>query len=65
MVGSVKFTTIESLDKKLHELSMKQFVVDAVKDATPRPQSATVFAQTSQKGNEQNKKKPTNNVDGG
>ena len=51
-----------------------------VANATPSPQNANVFAQTSQKGNEQpdgkkkrgkkgegnqNKQKPTNNADGG
>ena len=74
MVGSVKYPTVESLVKQLHELSVKQNTVEAAK-AAPSSQNANVFAQSSQKGNQQpggkkkkgkkgegnqNKPKPTN-----
>ena len=79
VVGSVNSPTIESLDKQIHQLSVKHSTVEAAKVA-PSPQNANVFAQSSQKGNQQpsgkkkkgkkgegnqNKPKPTNNVDGG
>ena len=79
VVGSVNSPTVESLAKKLHQLSVKQSMVEAAK-AAPSPQSANVFAKTSQKGNQQpggkkkkgkkgegnqNKQKPVNNADGG
>ena len=79
VVGSVKYPTVESLAKHLHELSIKNYMVE-VEKATPSPQNANVFVQSSQKGNQQpdgknkkgkkgdrnqNKRKPTNNVDGG
>ena len=79
VVGSVKSSTVDSLSKQLHELSVKISTVEAAKDA-PSPLNANVFAQSSQKGNQhpggkkkkgkkgegnQNKPKPTNNVDGG
>ena len=59
---------------------MKQYSAESTKDASPSPQSATIFAQASQKVNQQpggkkkkgkkgegnqNKQKPTNNADGG
>ena len=59
---------------------MNQSVAEETKAATPSPQNATIFAQYSQKGNQQpsgkkkkgkkgednqNKQNPTNNVDGG
>ena len=80
MASLVSSPTIESLAKKLHELSVKQSTTEVVKAATPSPQNSTIFAQSSQKGNHkpigknkkgkkgegnQNKKKPTNNPDGG
>ena len=79
VVGSINSPTVESLAKQLHQLSVKQSMVEAAK-AAPSPQSANVFAQTSQKGNQQpggkkkrgkkgegnqNKQKPANNDDGG
>ena len=79
MVGSVKSPTVEYLEKQLHELSVKQSTTEAAK-AAPSSQNANIFAQTSQKGNQQpsgknkkgkkgegnqNKPKPTNNVDVG
>ena len=79
VVGSVKSPTVESLAKQLHELSVKQSTAKATK-AAPSSQNANVFSQSSQKGNQQpsekkkkgkkgegnqNKPKPTNNVDGG
>ena len=79
MVGSVKYPIVESLAKQLHDFSIKQSIVKAEK-ASPSPQNANVFAQSSQKGNQQpggkkkkgkkcegnqNKQKPTNNADGG
>ena len=75
----MKSPTAESLAKQLHELSIKHYMVEAAK-ATPSPQNANVFAQSSQKGNQQpggkkkkgkkgernqNKQKPTNNANGG
>ena len=60
-------------------MSVKHSMIEAAK-ATPSPQNANVFAQTSQKGNQQpggknkkgkmgegnqNKKKPRNNANGG
>ena len=51
VVGSINYPTIEYLDKKLHQLSIKQSMVEVAK-AAPSPQSANVFAQTSQKGNQ-------------
>ena len=79
VVGSVNSPTIDSLTKQLHQLSVKKSMVEAAK-AAPSPQSANVFAQTSQKGNQQpdgkkkkgkkgegnqNKQNPVNNDDGG
>ena len=79
VVGFVNSPTVESLTKQLHQLSVKQSMVE-VEKAAPSPQSANYFAQTSQKGNQQpsgkkkrgkkgegnqNKQKPTNNADGG
>ena len=79
MVGSVNSPIVESLAKQLHQLSVKHSTAEAAK-AAPSLQSANVFAQTSQKGNQQpggkkkrgkkgegnqNKQKPANNVDGG
>ena len=79
MVGLVKSPTLESLDKQLHELSIKHSMVEEIK-AAPSPHNANVFAQSSQKGNQQlggknkkgkkgegnqNKPKPTNNANGG
>ena len=52
VVGSVNSPTVESLAKQLHQLSVKQSTAEAAK-AAPSPQSANVFAQTSQKGNQQ------------
>ena len=46
VVGSVNSPTIESLTKKLHQLSVKQSMVKEAKDS-PSPQNANVFAQTS------------------
>ena len=80
MVGSVSSPTLESLAKQLHELLVKESPAEATKASTPSPQNENVFAQSSQKGNQhpgvknrkgkkgegnQNKQKPTNNVDGG
>ena len=79
VVGSVNSPTIKSLAKQLHQLSFKHSTVEVVK-AAPSPQNANVFAQTSQKGNQQpdgkkkrgnkgegnqNKQKPANSADGG
>ena len=79
VVGSVNYPTIESLAKQLHQLSVKNPTAEEAK-ATPSPQNANVFAQTSQKGNQQpgrkkkrgkkgegnqKKQKPTKNADGG
>ena len=79
VVGFVKYPIVEYLTKQLHELSVKHSMVE-VERASPSPQSANVFAQTSQKGNQQpggkkkkgkkgegnqNKQKPTKNVDRG
>ena len=79
MVGSFKSPTIESLEKKIHELSVKQSTVEAAKDS-PSHQDTNCFAQSSQNGNQrpggknkkgkkgegnQNKPRPTNNADGG
>ena len=79
VVGSVKSPTVESLEKQLHELSIKQSIVE-VEKASPSSQNAKIFAQSSQKGNQQpggkkkngkkgegnqNKPKPTNNADVG
>ena len=75
----VKSPTVESLAKQLHELSVKHSTAKAAK-VSPSPQNANVFAQSSQKGNQQpggkkkrgkkgegnqNKQKPANNDDGG
>ena len=79
VVGSINSPTVEYLAKQLHQLSIKHSTAEAAK-AAPSPQNANVFAQTSQKGNQQpggkkkrgkkgdgnqNKKKPANNADGG
>ena len=79
MVGSVNSPIVESLTKQLHQLSVKHSTAEAAK-AAPSPQNANVFAQTSQKGNQQpgwkkkkgkkgegnqNRPKPTNKADGG
>ena len=79
VVGFVNSPTVESLAKQIHQLLIKHSIVEEAK-AAPSPQNANVFAQTSQKGNQhpggkkkrgkkgegnQNKQKPTNNVDGG
>ena len=76
---SVKTPTVESLEKQLHELSIKYSTVETTKD-THSSQNANIFAQSSQNTNQyldgknkkgkigegnQNKPKPTNNVDGG
>ena len=50
VVGLVKSPTIEYLEKQLHELSIKQFVVEEAK-ATPSSQNANFFCQSSQKRN--------------
>ena len=78
VVGSVNSPIVESLAKQLHQLSVKHSTTEATK-AAPSPQSANVFAQTSQKGNQQpsgkkksgkkgegnqNNKNPTNNANG-
>ena len=52
VVGSVNTPTVESLTKQLHQLFVKQSMAEAAK-ASPSPQNANVFAQTSQKGNQQ------------
>ena len=77
VVGSVNSPTVDSLSKKIHEFSIKHSTAEVARDA-PSPQNANVFAQSSQKGNQQpiwkknkgnkceenqNKHKPTNNVD--
>ena len=46
VVGSVNSPTIESLAKQLHQLFVKKYMVEVVK-ASPSPQSANVFTQTS------------------
>ena len=51
VVGSLKYPTVESLDKKLHELSIKHSMTEAAK-ASPSPHNANVFAQSSKKGNQ-------------
>ena len=50
VVGSVDSTTVETLKKQLHQLSLKQSTAEEEK-AVPSPQSANVFTQTSQKSN--------------
>ena len=50
VVGSVKYPTMESLAKQLHELSVKHSTLEAAK-AAPSPQNENAFAQSSQKGN--------------
>ena len=81
MVGSVSTPTVESLAKQLHELLVKQSVVEASKVVAPLLQNANIYStQSSQKGNQQpggkmkkgkkgegnqNKQNPTNNADGG
>ena len=77
--GVVGSPTVEYLAKQIHQLSIKHSMVKVAKSA-PSPQNAIFFAQTSEKGNQQlggkekrgkkgegnqNKQKPTNNVDGG
>ena len=52
VVGSVNSPTIEYLAKQLHQLSVKHSMVEATK-ASPSPQNANVFSQSSQKGNHQ------------
>ena len=52
VVGSVCSPTVESLANKLHELSVKKYAAKEVKASTPSPQSASIFAQSSQKGNQ-------------
>ena len=52
VVGSVNSPTIESLAKHIHQMSVKNSTMEAAK-ATPSPQNENVFAQTSQKGNQQ------------
>ena len=52
VVGSVNSPTVESLAKQLHQLSIKHSTVEVSK-ASRCPQSANVFAQTSQKGSQQ------------
>ena len=47
VVGSVNYTTIESLSKKLHGLLVKQYAAKEEKDSTPSSQTAIVFAQSS------------------
>ena len=79
MVGSINSPTKESLAKQVHEFSVKQYAVEVEKVSTPSPPSSFFFAQSYQKGNQQpsgkkkkgrkgegnqNKQKPTNNVDG-
>ena len=46
VVGFVKYPTIESLAKQLHQLSVKHSRAEAAK-AAPSPQNANVFAHTS------------------
>ena len=53
VVGSVNSPTVESLVKQLHDFSVKQYVVEATKAATPSSQTTIVFAQSSSKGNQQ------------
>ena len=50
--GSINSPNVEPLAKQLHQLSIKHSTVEAAK-AAPSPQNANVFAQTSQKGNQQ------------
>ena len=50
--GSVNSPTVESLTKQLHQLSVKKSTADVAK-AAHSPQSANVFAQISQKGNQE------------
>ena len=50
VVGSMKYPTVESLAKQIHELYIKHSMIEAPK-ATPSPQNANVFSQSSQKGN--------------
>ena len=49
VVGSINSPTIEYLAKKLHQLSVKQSMMEAVK-AAPSPQSANVFCTNLLKG---------------
>ena len=51
VVGSVKYPTVESLAKQIHDFSIKHSMIEATKDA-PSPQNAILFAQSSQKGNQ-------------
>ena len=37
IVGSVQSPTMESLEKKIHEISMKQYAVEAANAGTPSP----------------------------
>ena len=46
VVGSVNSPTVEYLAKQLHQLSIKHSTVEAA-NASPSPQNANVFAQTS------------------
>ena len=52
MVGSVSSPTVESLVKRLHELSVKQSAVEATKASTLSLQSAIYFTQYFQKGDQ-------------
>ena len=49
VVGLVKSPSVDSLEKQIHEFSIKQFTTEAAK-STPSPQNANIFAQSSQKG---------------
>ena len=51
VVGSVNSPTVESLSKQLHQLSVKHSMAEVAK-ASPSPQNANVFAQSSQKYNQ-------------
>ena len=44
VVGSLSSPTMESLDKQLHELLVKQYAAGEEKASTPSPQSASIFA---------------------
>ena len=46
VVGFVNSPTVESLAKQLHQLFIKNYVVEAAK-AAPSPQNVNFFAQTT------------------
>ena len=51
VVGLVKYPTVESLAKQLHEFFVKQSIVEVAK-ASYSSQNSNVLAQSSQKGDQ-------------